>query len=195
LGLAVLILPGLAFAQAYKYSPIETWGWKAELPEGWKQIEAKKEDPSKPYDGLWRYQSANTSWRLRVGIHVIKKAESDFKVRTKNTFDRLMKRVPELQILRANTVKVGGVGGREMFYLLGRAERERKGQKIDFMVFKMFSVFKKENLWLAATLTVANDKLENFLEVVDKFMESFELVEPKSADEALKKHGPAGDLR
>jgi hypothetical protein len=192
IGMAVLFLPGLAAAAAYKYVTVETWGWRAELPEGWKQVEAKKDIPSKPYDALWRYHSVKSSWRLRVAVRTIKKPESDFKVRTRNTFERLVKRIPDIELLRANTIKIGE---RPVFYLLARANRERKGEKLDFLYFKMFSFFPKRKLQVAVTLSVANDKLENFLEVAERFMESFELVDPKSADEALKTHGAAVDAK
>lgn len=172
--------PELKSAPLKKWQTFETWGWKAELPVGWKQVLKIKKDSRRLYDGKWGFHSPNKSFRLRVKVHASKGIP--WKERIKRTYVKLHKHYREFALINSRDIKHAG---RELFYLFGKVKLKRLKKVHDYVIFRMVKRFPKRKLRLTITFTAADDRLDQFLPVVTHFTDTFALVDSKSADQAI----------
>jgi hypothetical protein len=164
-----------------EFRKVETWGWRAQLPSTWKSWLNEKRDPARPYEGKWGYRSPNKNFRLRVKVRVSK--GKSWKERTKTTFEKLYKRMPNFALLAANSKKLNG---RDLFYVLGRVRQKRNKNDHQHLIFRMLVRFPTRKLRVVATFIAADERVEDVMSIVERFGDTFELVDPKSADDAVK---------
>ena len=183
LGMAALALSGAATAAtpATKWKTVEHWGWKAEISDTWKEVEKVKTNDAKPYDGMWKYYSPTKNFRLKVKVRA--ESKGTWVEQTKHTYDTLHKKIPEFKLLAANSKQIEG---RDIFYLFGQVERVRNTKSRTHLVAHVLIKFKR-GLTAVVTLHGTEDKIDTFEEVFAHFLDTFALVDPKSADKAVTK--------
>lgn len=173
-----------------RFRTVQTWGWRAELPTSWKPWLNEKRDPARPYEGKWAFRSPKRNFRLRVKIRVSKGLS--WAARTKRTFEKLEKRLPKFHLLAANTKTLND---RELFYVLARFTGKRRTRDHDHLVFRMLVRYPNRKLRVVITLIAADERVDEVTRLVERFAESFALVDPKSADEAARAlREPIGEL-
>jgi hypothetical protein len=170
-----------------QFTKVETWGWRAELPKGWQETLKVKKDAKRLYDGKWGYHSPNKSFRVRVKVHVAKGLP--WKDRVKRTLEKLVKRLPDFKLVSSRSTQLNG---RETFYMFGSFKDKRNLRTHDYLIFRMLVRFPKRKLRVTMTFFTADERTDDFMKVVEHFTDTFELVEPHTADKAFeqaKKNG------
>ena len=183
--------PGTARAEPKAktaFKKVETMGWRAELPANWTSWLKEKRDPARPHEGTWGYRSPGQNFRLRVKVRAAE--GKSWKERTKTTFEKLYKRMPDFGLLASKSTQING---RELFYVLGRITQKRVKNDHDHLIFRMLVRFPNRKLRVVATFITADERVDDVLKIVERFADTFELVDLKSTDEAGQQAGGANE--
>ena len=63
-----LVAPVVALGAVGAWRKVLTWGWRGEIPSGWKLVQKPKQDPKNPSVGQWTFQSDDEDYRLHVAV-------------------------------------------------------------------------------------------------------------------------------
>jgi len=165
-----------------QFKKVETWGWHAELPADWKETLNEKKDAAHPYEGMWRYYSPSKNFRVRIKVR--RSEAADWKARTKSSFEKLYKRMPTFKLLGAKSTRING---RQVFYVLGQVKRVRSKHEHEHLIFHLLVRFPTRKLRMVATFVTALDRLDDAMPIIERFTDSFAIVEPASVKAAIKK--------
>lgn len=184
--------PKQAAAAPLKYQVVETWGWRAELPEGMEEVGKERKDPKKPHLSNWYYRSQKAGVRLRVKLKESnkkpgKKAAKRKKPRTlvelaKFSYLKFVKQFPESRVLRMRHFTAEG---RDYAYIIAQVRRTMKKsqKKKTFMVLRLLKRAKR-GVVARVTLQVDKDKGEQFVEIAEKLLDTFQLADVASVTTA-----------
>jgi hypothetical protein len=172
-------------AEAAPYKRVETWGWTAEVPANLEVAAREKQDPQNPHLGRWILRSPQKNVRIRVKIKH-DKGEPLSRL-AQRSFAKLVKRIPEIRVLKTRSFTAGG---RDYFYVIADATMVRKERKHHYLLFRMMVRARNRKLRAHITIAFSDEKVDAFLAAVEKFIDTFNLVEPSSVALAVKKLRP-----
>jgi hypothetical protein len=163
---------------------------KVDVPKTW-QLARKCEWMSGQQRMAWLVVSPNRYFRLRVGL-AEDKGEPFAKLAELN-WSRLVKRIPDLQVLSKETLTVDG---NEAFSALARATLVRKKNPKQYLVSRLMYRMPAIKAVASLTLEASGERIDGFKEIMARVTQSFGLaaMQPGGQGQASGTGGaPAGN--
>ena len=174
---------------ALKFQTIETWGWRAEIPEGMEEVGKERKDPKKPHISNWYYRSQHNGVELRVKVKESAKAAGKAKKArplvelAKFNYIKWVKQWPKSRVLRMRHFTAEG---RDYAYIIGQVRHTKNKKEHTFMVMRLLKRTKR-GVIARVTLEVDKDKGEQFVDIAEKLLDTFQLADVASVKAAAAK--------
>src|SRR5207237_2945354 len=101
-------------------------------------------------------------------------------------FAKMLKRIPGMTILGGRQTKVQN---RDLYYVLGKAKIVRNKNEHEHLIVRIMLRAPKRKLRATATFKTALTRIDEAMPVIERFMDTFSIVDVKSADKALHQLG------
>ena len=101
-------------------------------------------------------------------------------------FAKMLKRIPGMTILGGRQTKVQH---RDLYYVLGKAKLVRNKNEHEYLIVRIMLRAPKRKLRATATFKTAYTRIDEAMPVIERFMDTFSIVDVKSADKALHQLG------
>jgi hypothetical protein len=171
-------------AQKLKFETVETWGWRAQLPVGLEEVGKVRTDPRRPHIAKWFYRTDHNAIRVRVKIKP-NKGKRKLQQLARLSYLKFVKRLPKARILR---MRAFPAGGRQYFYVIALVNQVKQKKQHKYMLLRLM-VRAKRGLRATVTLAVADTRMNDFLPIAEKLLDTFQLADVASVKTAVKKEG------
>jgi hypothetical protein len=162
--------PGAAALARWK--PVTHQGFSVQVPASW-EFRSKCEFGRDARRTVWTYASSNRNFRFRVTVE--RDSGGDFAKHANQGWLRLTKLATDLEVTSKDVKKVDG---RDVFTALAKGIMVRRKSPQPYLFFKMSTRSVSAKLIVSLTLAATAERVDAFMGVVDKIMNSFELREP-----------------